>query len=122
MLTKFTRSISSDVKAELNLACRAREQRDASSEFKHLENAHVLGQASTYWHVKVHVLMLRWAVRNSALAELWGQIIRVVGAATKTPFGLIPKGNTGGSNVSPFKTMPIRPEHEQLIRNAMTRE
>lgn len=122
MLTKFTRSISSDVQAELNLACRAREQRDASSEFKHLENAHVLGQASTYWHVKVHVLMLRWAVRHSALAELWGQIIRVVGAATKTPFGLIPKGNTGGSNVSPFKTMPIRPEHEQLIRNAMTRE
>lgn len=122
MLTKFTRSISADVQAELILACQARNQGDASSEFRHLENAHVLGQASTYWHVKVHVLMLRWAVRNSALAELWGQIIRVVGAATKTPFGLIPKGNTGGSNVSPFKTMPIRPEHEQLIRNAMTRE
>lgn len=119
MLSKFARSISADVQAELTLACQARNRGDASSEFRHLENAHVLGQASTYWHVKVHVLMLRWAVRNSALAELWGQVIRVVGAATKTPFGLIPKGNTGGSNVSPFKTMPIRPEHEQLIRNAM---
>jgi len=87
--------------------------RDA--EFKHLENAHVLGQESTYWHIKVDVLMLVWAVRNSKLKECFGQLFRIAGAAVSTPLGLVPKGNTGGANVGPFRTMPISTEHQEII-------
>jgi len=41
-----------------------------------------------------------------------------VGAATKTSFGLVPQGNTGGANVSPFKVMPVKPEYEAIINSA----
>ena len=109
------------VEAELELACEARFLGDHIIEFSHLENAHVIGQESTYWHVKVHWLMLLWAIRNSKHKEVLGQIFRLVGAATKTVFGLVPQGNTGGANVSPFKVMPIKPEHAEIIRNAKLR-
>ena len=120
MLSRFARRICRHVEDEIALAIEARTLGDPESEFSHLENAHVLGQASTYWHVKVHLLMLAWAIRNRSLREVIGQIIRVVGAATKTAIGLIPKGNTGGSNVSPFRVLPIRPEIQKLIDNART--
>lgn len=118
MLTKFSLNIAPFVKAELELATNARQAGNSSLEFGHLENAHVLGQESTYWHVKVHGLMLLWALRNLDLKEIFGQIFRIVGAATKTVFGLVPLGNTGGVNVSPLKRMPIKPEHQIIIDNA----
>ena len=86
--------------------------------FEHLENAHVLGQESTYFHVKVHILMFCWAFKQNDLRELLGQTFRIAGAATKTAFGLIPSGNTGGSNVSPFKAMPISADHSDYIARA----
>jgi hypothetical protein len=39
--------------------------------------------------------------------EIGGQVLRIFGAATKTALGLVPLGNTGGSNVGPFRRMPI---------------
>ena len=109
------------MEAELSFACEARQQQNDLVEFSHLGNAHVIGQESTYWHVKVHWLMLLWAVRNSNPKEFLGQIFRIVGAATKTAIGLVPQGNTGGANVSPFKIMPIRPEHASIIHRAKTK-
>lgn len=79
---------------------------------------HVVGQESTYWHVKAHLLMLAWACRNYRQKELLGQLFRIVGAATKTAIGLVPKGNTGGANVSPFKTMPVSAELDEIINTA----
>lgn len=63
-------------------------------------------------------MMLAWALRNNSLQEAFGQVYRIVGAATKTVFGLVPKGNTGGANVSPFKKMPIEPGLSILIQKA----
>ena len=62
--------------------------------------------------------MLQWAIQNRKLKEFFGQTFRVAGAATKTAAGLVPKGNTGGANVSPFKQMPIKPAHQTLIDKA----
>lgn len=118
MFNNFTNKISPFVKAELELAAKANKAGNAELEFQHFENAHVLGQESTYWHVKVHVLMLLWAIRNLKYKELFGQLFRIVGAATKTFFGLVPQGNTGGANISPFKIMPIKPEHQNIIDKA----
>ena len=114
----FSQQVASYVEAELANARLARSAGDAQQEFAHLERAHVLGQESTYWHVKVHMLMLGWAVRNRSVRESLGQVFRIVGAATKTVFGLVPQGNTGGANVSPFKKMPIEPELATMIHKA----
>jgi len=118
MRTSFSKQIKPYIEAELNKAASARSASYYDEEFSHLERAHVLGQESTYWHVKVHVLMLAWAVRNHAIKEALGQVVRIIGAATVTVLGLIPLGNTGGSNVKPFKKMPIDPELAALIHKA----
>ncbi|WP_018918784.1 DUF3703 domain-containing protein [Vreelandella zhanjiangensis] len=118
MQRTFSQRIASYVEAELANAKLARSAGDIQQEFAHLERAHVLGQESTYWHVKVHVLMLMWATRNHSVREMLGQVFRIVGAATKTVFGLVPQGNTGGANVSPFKKIPIAPELAILIQKA----
>ena len=118
MQRTFSQRVASYVEAELADAKRARSAGDTQQEFAHLERAHVLGQESTYWHIRVHVLMLVWATRNRSVREALGQAFRIVGAATKTAFGLVPQGNTGGANVSPFKKMPIAPELATLIQKA----
>ena len=115
MISEFSGNIAPFIHAELNRASIAREKGNISAEFSHYENAHVLGQESTYWHVRVHVLMLNWAIRNCRVKEILGQLFRILGAATKTAFGWVPTGNTGGTNVSPFKSMPIRADlHESI--------
>lgn len=75
--------------------------------FGHLERAHVLGQTSTVDHLRVHARMLRWGLQQRDPREVRGQLVRIIGAATKTALGLVPKGNTGGSRVSAFRPMPI---------------
>ncbi|MEQ9447362.1 MAG: DUF3703 domain-containing protein, partial [Rhodospirillaceae bacterium] len=76
---------------------------------------HILGQRSTAQHVRVHLLMVRWAVRNHNMREVLGQFTRVIGAATKTWIGLVPTGNTGGADVSAFKPMAIPDDLAELI-------
>lgn len=118
MTSVFTKNIAPHVQAEIEQAAQARANGDINAEFQHLENAHVIGQESTYWHVNVHWQMLKWAMRNGRLNEIFGQAFRVVGATTKTAIGLVPQGNTGGANVSPFKVMPIKSEHQNIINKA----
>lgn len=89
-----------------------------SDEFAHLERAHVLGQASTREHVRVHWRMLVWGLRHRDAREVFGQITRLIGAATKTFIGWVPAGNTGGANVSPIKPMPIDPALAEIIEKA----
>ena len=62
------------------------------------------------------MLRLGWKTRN--WREVRGQLLRIIGASTKTPFGIYPKGNTGGSNVSPFRSMPIPEELQEIISEA----
>ncbi|WP_105258289.1 DUF3703 domain-containing protein [Pseudoalteromonas sp. T1lg88] len=117
----FTQAIRSAVLRELVMARRARLSTQRTQEFKHLENAHVLGQESTYWHTYIHWRMLVWGWKNKAYSEVVGQILRIVGAISKTAIGLLPTGNTGGANVSPFKPMPLSSECAQAIAQAKSR-
>ncbi len=118
----FTRNIRPYVEEELALARNEQNYGNKAEAFAHLENAHVLGQASTRLHVKVHVQMLLWAVKQGKIGEVFGQLFRIAGAATKTAFGLVPTGNTGGTNVSPFKVMPIKPELDRILKKARSYE
>ena len=117
-MSNFTKKISPYVEQELSLAYQARKNGLIDIEFSHLESAHVLGQESTYLHVKVHGLMLLWGWRNKQIKEVLGQALRILGAATKTAIGLVPEGNTGGVNVSPFKVLPINAKHQAIISKA----
>lgn len=103
------------IETELTAAagCAAREQ--FQDGFRHLERAHILSQSSTKQHVRVHYHMLCWAVRRQDRQEILGQVLRIVGAATKTGIGLIPSGNTGGANVSPFRSMPVPKDLKILL-------
>ncbi len=114
----FSANIQPFVTSELMLAKRCAAEGDPDDAFKHLENAHVLGQRSTKWHVVAHYQMLLWALNQRELRECLGQVLRLVGALTKTAFGLVPIGNTGGSNVSPFQSLPISAEHARIIEEA----
>lgn len=118
MKSKFSHNIKPFVEYEVALAKQRQEEGNMKAAFKHLENAHVLGQESTYYHVKVHFNMLFWGMKMYSVKEITGQIVRLMGAATKTVFKLVPKGNTGGSNVSPFKRMPLSDDHKRIIAEA----
>ena len=117
-MSAFGQNIRPYVESELRLAAEAESGGNAAKAFAHLERAHVLGQASTAQHVRVHWHMFTWGLRNQNVRECLGQVVRIVGAATKTAFGLVPTGNTGGSNISPFKPLPVPSELAALIRKA----
>lgn len=111
----FGNRIRAHVDVELQAAQAAEQAGDPSSAFRHLERAHVLGQASTVQHVRVHMKMLMWGLRHHDRREILGQVTRLIGAATKTWAGLIPRGNTGGASVSAFKPMAIPDDLAGLI-------
>ena len=117
-MSHFNRAIAPFVSAELHCATQAQADGQPQIAFKFLERAHVLGQSATAQHVRVHWQMLRWGVAQRNLKEVLGQLFRLAGAATKTAFGLVPEGNTGGTNISPFKALPIPAALAECIKNA----
>ena len=117
-MTRFSDSIKPYVQQEVAQSQQYRAAGDINKEFEYLENAHVLGQESTYYHVYAHWKMLQWGIRNRNIKEVLGQLLRIVGAAVTTAIGLVPHGNTGGSNVSPFQRMPIQPRLAMIISQA----
>lgn len=120
-MSGFTARIRDDVEQELALAQQAERAGDAALAFAHLERAHVLGQASTRHHVRVHWRMLRWGWQQRDGRECRGQLLRLVGAATKTALGWVPRGNTGGANISPFQPLPLPPDLAAAIARAVER-
>lgn len=99
--------LSNAIRQEIQLADELTAMGHYRTAFHHLERAHVLGQASTLEHTRVHWRMLKLAVKLNSPREIWGQLLRIVGASTKTPFGIYPTGNTGGSDVWFYQRMPI---------------
>jgi Protein of unknown function (DUF3703) len=97
----------SHVARELDAAAAEQKAARLPAAFARLERAHVLGQPSTLEHVRVHWRMLCWGVRQRDLREGIGQVLRMLGAAIGTPFGLVPVGNTGGARVNPFQPMDV---------------
>ncbi len=83
--------------------------------FAHLERAHVIGQSFVIPHVLSHWLMFVIAVRQFQFLAAWGQLVRIAFGALGSAVGVVPIGNTGGSDVSMFKRMPIEPELQDII-------
>ena len=106
-MPSFTNAIRPYVTQEIQQAQLRWAAGQQDQAFRHLERAHVLGQSSTVQHVRTHWHMFIWGIRSKSFRETLGQVVRMAGAATKTAVGLVPSGNTGGSNVSPFKSLEI---------------
>ena len=83
--------------------------------FQHLEIAHVLGQNDVVPHVMTHYWMLKIGVKRRSLREIWGQVIRIALGAFGSAIGIVPFGNTGGTDISMFKRLPIDPSVQKLI-------
>jgi hypothetical protein len=74
--------------------------------FSHLERAHILGQSFPIKHARVHWWMLKIGWKRRDVVEIAGQLPRIVGSLLFSRVW-VPKGNTGGARVPPFKSMPI---------------
>ena len=83
--------------------------------FRHLERAHVLGQRHVMPHVRSHWLMLKIGLARRSPAEVWGQAVRIVLGALGSAVNVVPVGNTGGTNISMFKRLPIAPDISRVI-------
>ena len=83
--------------------------------FAHLERAHVLGQWYVGTHVRSHLGMLRIGWRRRDPREIAGQLMRLLGGSIGSAIGRVPRGNTGGANVSALQTMPIPPDLRELL-------
>lgn len=114
----FSRNIKKHIDNEIEIASNLLDSGNLESAFYHLERSHVLGQSITTEHTKVHWLMLKIGWQKRDYREVFGQFIRIIGAATKTPFGIYPSGNTGGSNVWFFKPIPISDDLQTILNEA----
>lgn len=92
---------------EMSLAKNFFLQRKFEESFFHLERAHILGQYNVKAHTLSHIYMLKIAWKRRAIKEFLGQLIRIPLGIIGSSVGIVPTGNTGGSNVSAFKKMEI---------------
>lgn len=72
-----------------------------------LERAHIVAQPYLALHLASHWAMLTYALRETDFKEVWGQCLRLVLVPLGAISGRLPIGNTGRSNVSAFRSMPI---------------
>ncbi|WP_342120181.1 DUF3703 domain-containing protein [Pseudoduganella sp. OTU4001] len=89
---------------------------------QHLERAHVIGQLRVWPHVLSHWLMLKLELRRGRPLAAWGQLVRIVLGAIGSAVGVVPTGNTGGSDISMFQRMPVPPELQAEIDQMKSNE
>ena len=83
--------------------------------FYHLERAHILGQPYIVPHTTTHIWMFRVGFHKKDFREVIGQIFRIVTGVVGSALGTLPYGNTGGSNVNPFKPMEVPQDLKSLL-------
>lgn len=113
------KSMSVNLRHHFDLAVQqsqeARGRGDLKSAWQLLERAHVIGQAWIAPHLRSHWAMLKlgWFARDGG--EVVGQVLRLALVIPGTWLGRLPLGNTGGSNVNPFRPMPLPEDLRQLL-------
>lgn len=101
---------------EMICAYRALEGGRLDHAMKHFERAHVLGQKYVMPHVKSHWGMLRVGLKRSSFKEVWGQAVRILIGALGSAVGVVPLGNTGGTDISMFARLPVPEDVMRLER------
>lgn len=80
-----------------------------------LEAAHVVGQTRLGPHLRTHLLMLDLALRDRDWHEAVGQLFRLAIAPLGHALGRLPIGNSGRSDISAFRPMPVRDDIAEMI-------
>jgi hypothetical protein len=101
---------------EMATSARLYAQGEWAAAFRHLETAHVLGQHHVMPHARTHYWMLKIGIQRRALGEVWGQAVRIVLGMVGSAVGIVPRGNTGGTDIGMFKRLPLDPGIEKLIK------
>ena len=99
--------INKKIIEEFSIAKKMYSKRKYNECFFHLERLHVLGQRSVYWHTVAHFYMLRVGFVTFNFSEIVGQLLRLPLGILGSLAGVVPVGNTGGSNVGMFRKMDI---------------
>lgn len=87
-------------------------ERNYKSSITHFERAHILAQSSPIYHTLVHFWMLKIGFLRGDIQEIVGQLFRIPSGLFGSIFNIYPEGNTGGADVSAFKSMRIPPDLE----------
>lgn len=95
-------------------ALRAGRADEAMAQF---EAAHILGQAWTVPHVRSHLAILAWAIRERRPREILGQVTRILAAALFT-WLWVPRGNPGSTRVGALARRPVPDELATLLSRA----
>lgn len=112
MKTELTAAFDAEMAAATDLYSKGR----LAQAFRHFETAHILGQRYVVPHVVTHWWMLKIGVKRRSTSEVVGQAARIVLGALGSAVGVIPTGNTGGTNINMFKRLPIDPSIEKLVK------
>jgi hypothetical protein len=99
-------------------ARQARTQGETSSEWHHLERAHIISQPLAAIHVRTHLAMLGFGLRRRDRREITGQLVRLLVAGPGSAVGRYPLGNTGGANVNALTPMAIPADLLPLLAGA----
>jgi hypothetical protein len=111
-------NLRSLVDAELERHRWAASVGDVGSAWWALERAHIVSQSNLLLHLRVHVIMLVYALRTTDLREAGGQLLRLALAPLGTLSGRTPLGNTGRARVDPFAPMPIPGDLRRALEEA----
>lgn len=101
--------------AEMMAARRSYRARAYASAMRHLEIAHIMGQRQVAPHVATHYWMLKIGLRRGSPRQAWGQLLRIVLGAIGSAAGIVPAGNTGGTDIGMFRRRPIDPAIRRLL-------
>ena len=105
----------STLKHELNMFFIAYKKKNHELCFSHLGRAHIISQASPFNHLKVHFIMLFYALNRFDSKEILGQFLRIIVTLPGHLLGKVPKGNIGWSTVSLTQEMPIPEDLKEVI-------
>lgn len=94
---------------QLELGKEALKKKNCLASFYYLENAHILGQQHLWRHTISHYWMFVFGIKTKNPKEIIGQFTRILASLLFTLIW-VPKGNTGGTDISPIKSIPIRKE------------
>jgi hypothetical protein len=108
--TRPDREVRAWVLAELRNASRAEDRWSA------LERAHIVSQPYAVLHTRVHLVMLRHALRERDMREAVGQVVRVVVAGPGSAVGRYPRGNSGRVSMGLTETADVSDELAPLVR------
>lgn len=104
MMLDLARALVAEEVANFGAARRAS---DRLAAWRALERAHIVAQPYFGLHLASHWTMLSYALRERDFKEAGGQCLRLALVPLGAITGRLPTGNTGRSNVSAFRPMPI---------------